>query len=254
MNDWDRWEAYFTPGPVAEQGLRLVPLLRSGPPRTMLDLGAGGGVFGQRAELALPGTVRVGIEVRAHEERAAARHYDRFIPGDFFGVSGIGSFDLVVSNPPFSRTREALALALSLLGPGGLAIFFVRASWGGAMRDFPFLRRHPPSLAGELVGRVNMRRGVSAKGHQLAGDNVGHKWLVFERGRRVCSWTTVLFPPLPGEMRRWTTRPGTEKRVDPLPPEFWPGSLDASDRAPPLATVIPLSPLPKARAAAKRSA
>ncbi len=247
--EWDRWEAYFMPGPVAEQGLRIVPLLRDGPPRQLLDLGTGGGVLGQRAALALPGTERVGIEVRAHAERAAARHYERFIPGDFFGVSGLGGFDLVVSNPPFSRTREALALALSLLGPGGLALFFVRASWGNAMRDFPWLRRHPPSLAGEIVGRVNLRRGISAAGHQLAGDNVGHKWLVFERGRRTCSWTTILLPPLPGDMRRWIERPGTERHVDPLPPEFWPGALDRT----PLAAVLPLSlPPPGAHAPAAR--
>lgn len=224
---WDRWEAYFTPGPVAEQGLRLIPTLRANAPRRLLDLGAGAGVFGQRARLVWPGVERFGAEVRAHEERRAARHYEAFWPGDYFDLAaGHGGFDLVVSNPPFSRTRNTLALALSLLAPGGVALFFVRASWGQAMRDFPFVRRHPPTLAGELVGRVNLRRGTSSAGHELAGDNVGHKWLCLERGRRAAAWTTILLPPLPPDMRRWIHRPGTESRVDALPSEFWPGALD----------------------------
>lgn len=226
--DWDAWEAFFTPGPVAEQGLRLVSLLRRAP-ANLLDLGAGAGVFGQRSRLVWPRAERVGVEVRP-TERAAARHYSRFLLGDW-SVSEVRAdagqgFDLVVSNPPFSRTREMLESALEVLAPRGLVLFFVRASWGLALHDYDFIRRHAPTLQADVPGRVTLRRGRSARGHELNGDLVGHKWLVFSRRRRSAnSWPTTLLPPLPGDMRRWTVRPGTEARVEPLPSFFHPQPL-----------------------------
>lgn len=231
MTEEDRYEAYFTPGPVAEQGLRLVSLLRTTAPQSLCDLGTGPGVFGQRARLVWPGVERVGIEVRASEARAA-RHYETFLAGDFFEIGReLGGFDLVVSNPPFSRTREAMMLARLLLAPRGIALFFVRASWGTAKKDYPWLRRHLPTLQADLVGRVNMRRGKSRRGHEMTGDNVGHKWLVMERRGRSAPWLTMLLPPLPGESRRWTVRPGTERTVLPLESQFWPriGGPDEDD-------------------------
>lgn len=226
-DEWDKWEAYFLSGPVCEQGIRLAALLM---PKTRqvraIDLGAGGGVFGQRARIVLPGVEMTGVEVRK-SERPAARHYTTYVQGNYFDQSvqdrvGDG-FDLVTANPPFSRTRTTIEYARQILAPRGVALFFVRRSTGESLEDFEFFRTRAPIRQADIPGRITLRRGKSKRGHELNGDHVGHKWLIFRRGYcRTCSWPNTLLPPLPADMRRWTVRPGTERHIVPIPSFYYP--------------------------------
>lgn len=217
-----KFEAYYTPGPVAEQGLRGMLLRFRLSPRTMIDLCAGAGVFGQRAALVWPECRRVGVEIR-EEMSPAARHYDRLHLGDFEDPLD-ESADLVVSNPPFSRTADVLERALRLLRPGGYALLFVRQSWGYSDADYTHLLHRPPLHEWGIPGRCNLKRGYGKTGRKLNGDNNGHKWLIWRRGlaSTVCSWTSFPMPALPSTYTRWEAVPGTEPTVEPLEPEFWP--------------------------------
>lgn len=231
--EWDRWEVYLTPGPVAEQGLLVARQVLRVRPQALVDVGFGTGVFGQRAALVFPRARRLGIEVRTSEV-AAARHYHDVHWGSFLEPAAmrfvrVARPSLLVSNPPFSRVRQLLELAHELLPPHAWILLLVRDTWGGAEADEEELRRRPPSAEFRIPGRLRMRVGKGRSGRQLGGDNCGHSWLAFRAGRRGPPiWPRILLPPLPGQLLRWSQSPGTEERVLPLPVHLWPEPMESS--------------------------
>lgn len=224
----DEYEAYYTPGPVAEQGLRGMAVRFGLIPDVVVDLGCGAGVFGQRSALVWAHAHRIGVEIR-EEMAVAARHYEQFVVGDFRSPIDMVA-DLVVSNPPFSLTALFLERGLQLVRPGGFVLLFVRQSWGYSDADFSLLQHLPPLDEWPIPGRCNLRHGIGRTGRVLSGDNHGHKWLIWRRGLRspVCSWTTWPVPALPSTFTRWELTPGTEAHVEPLDPAFWPDGARAA--------------------------
>lgn len=227
----DRYEAYYLSGHVVEQAYRAVRRWLDFEPKTLVDLGTGGGTFGQRAPLVWTGIHRVGCEIRPEMavfktgRPRAARHYERFSIGDYFTVDLGGRYDLVTSNCPFSRTSSTIERALQLLRPGGLFLLFARATWGFSSDALTYLAQRTPSHSWPIPGRISLRRGVGRTGRPLGGDIVGHVWWLFIKGRtanKVLEWNTRLLPPLPSQYLSWIEVPGDESSIDPLSEEFWP--------------------------------
>jgi phospholipid N-methyltransferase len=227
LAEWDAREAWFTPGSVVEQGLWAARLLAQVNARRVIDLGAGAGVMGQRVGRVYRGAQRLGIEIRPAEAPYLRRHYERHIIGDMFAERGQlarWGADLVVSNPPYSKALAALQLALSVVRLGGHVLFFVRGTFGSRADVWAFLTRHPPIHEFGVAGRPNMREGISAAGHVLGGDMVGHMWLLFRRARPSSRprWPRELLPPLDTWDLRWRVRPGTESDTPVFPDLYLP--------------------------------
>lgn len=217
-NEAQQRETYLIPGPAAEQGLRAAQVLLGIRPRDVLDLGTGPGVLGQRAALVFPRARRIGIEVR-EDERSASRHYNEWIQADYMR-SGFRCprADLVVTNPGFSISVGTVEFSLDhVLRPGGHLLLFARKTWGESAAAADLLLRRPP-LRSWLV-----HRRLSMSLEDEGTDNCCHVWWVWrcgDPGRP--DWSSRLLPPLPTSWCEWTTRPGDEVEVDPLPQEFWP--------------------------------
>lgn len=224
----DATESYFTSGWLVEQGLRLVlPAHRR---VRILDLGTGGGPFGQRARLIAPDALSLGVELR-EEERPAARHYDELIIGDMFEHrERFARFrpDLVVSNPPFTHTRRAGQLALDVVVPGGEVLFLLRADWGGAAKDWDWLLENGASHEYACGGRPSYRSRVDREDDEAVNDLQGAKWLRW-RARPFLNttgeWPRRMLPRLPSAALSWTERPGTEAVASPLPSLYYPEAI-----------------------------
>lgn len=228
----DLYDAWFTPPAVVEQGLHAargagVSAYPGARPR-VLDLGAGGGIFGQVIKRVWPDAETIGVEIRKSERSHLRRNYDRYFLGDMFRLrrrlSRLGA-SLVVSNPPYRVALEALVLALQVVRIGGHVLFFVRSTFGSSKSAWRrFFIEHPPIDEFSVAGRPNMRQGVSAKGHAFGGDMSPHTWLLFRRtppmGRP--RWRRTALPPLDSQDLKWTVRPGTERSLPSFPAAYLP--------------------------------
>ncbi|WP_096333986.1 methyltransferase [Nannocystis exedens] len=221
---------YLTSGPVAEQGLLGARELYGIEAQRIADLGTGAGVFGQRAKHVWPAAGRFGFEIRS-AEHFAARHYDAgFHVGNYFAQDARRELrrwrpDLIVSNPPYTRARDTLALSLEEVSPRGHVLLLLRSTFGGSEDDDEQLRRTPPLDEWSIPGRLRLKRGTGRTGRPLGGDFVGHIFMLFRAGRQgrpTPVWQRRLLPPLPSAWLGWTVRPGDEHEVEPLPREFWP--------------------------------
>lgn len=244
---WDQHEAYFLAGWPCEQGLRTIfPAVRAlrapGRPTAIsrseaarlerlvvADIGSGSGVFGQRVKLIDPSAYTIGLEIR-DDERAAARHYDRWLEGDVFAAEDelrSARPHVIVGNPAFSLTLKKLQLALRCVRVGGFVLFIVRADWGQAEDAWDFLDAHPPLDEFEIGGRPQFRSGQKPDGEDWGTDWAGAKWLLFRRGHvgTAGQWVTKHLPRLPSASLSWSERPGTEIEPSPLPPAFWPQNM-----------------------------
>lgn len=226
--EWDEFEAYFLAGWPCEQGLRTVLPFIGGAEPIVVDIGAGGGVFGQRARLIKPRARIVGVEIRS-DERAAARHYDQWIERDVFAAERELAdlrAHLVTSNPAFKRTLAKLQLALRIVRPGGFVLFHVRADWGHKAEAWDFLHRCPPLVELEIGGRPQYLTGKKPNGDDYGTDWIGAKWLLWQKGWPGVpgEWMTRQLSRLPGASLEWNVRPGDEPTPSPLPEVFWPRS------------------------------
>jgi hypothetical protein len=218
LAEWDTHDAWFTPGAVVEQGLHAARILGGVRPRRILDLGAGAGVFLQRAARAFPGAQRMAVEIRRVERRHLDRHAHQVLIGDMFErrmrhrLRQLGA-DFIVSNPPYFCALEALQLALATVRFGGWVLFFVRQTFGSSAEVWRWLMANPAAREFTVAGRPNMRSGLSAAGHVMGGDMVGHTWLLFRHDGAAANdpeWPRRLLPPLESVDLGWRVRPGTE--------------------------------------------
>lgn len=125
-NPEDR-EFFSTPPQIAE--FAATCLWRPTTPRpSVLDIGAGDGIWGLAAKRACPSAIVVGVDLPGVQR----------IPGyNFWFSSGFEvfaqraiekglRFDVAFSNPPFSRAELFVRLSYSLLKPGAIQVFFLR--------------------------------------------------------------------------------------------------------------------------------
>lgn len=237
-------EADLSPPDMAGQACwALARYLPCPPPRRILDPTAGAGCFPMAARAQWPGAHITGCEAREEEERHLEAWCDAHHMGDFFCFAEDGeddkSFDLVITNPPFSLIPLLLPACLSLVRPGGHVAFVVRLTYGDnpetdATWRRPFLLLH----AFEFAGRWRFRTGLNPKtGKPYGVDSVGYRLLVWTKP---ASFSGVhrediqyrRLDPLPATSRRWRktrgglwVKPGTEYQhegdLEALPPVPW---------------------------------
>ncbi|MCC2981693.1 peptide chain release factor N(5)-glutamine methyltransferase [Sphingomonas sp. IC4-52] len=95
-----------------------------GGPRTVLDLGTGSGALLLAALDQWPEATGVGIDASRQAIEIAQRNADRIAPGRadirLGGWAGTGAaFDLILSNPPYVATVEAVPEEVALYEPAG---------------------------------------------------------------------------------------------------------------------------------------
>ena len=220
-------------------------------PERVFDPTCGAGIFPAAARLQWPRSEVVGVEARAEETPHVAANCHRYWIGDTFEapreIAAPGSFDLVITNPPFSLIVELLPRCLELVRPGGLVAFVCRLTWGDKP-EADRLWRPPFALTNvmEFAGRWRFRVGINPKtGKKYGVDSVGYRLLVWRRrsGSRLDplepELTQVQFIPgyrldlLPAACRRWRktrgglwVKPGTEYMhegdLETLPAVPWP--------------------------------
>jgi hypothetical protein len=224
---WAAFSACFTPRAVVRQGLiRLLGLLRLRyhlPPGNVihvLDVGAGGGVFGQvwreleSEGLTLPAYLTA-LEPRESEAANLERFYDLVIVGEASGFAALDlRVDLVIANPPWDLWGECLDAVWPTLDTGAIVAFLGPSQWGHsdeAADRADLFDRCRPIAQWRVRGRIAFTGG--------AGHPTKCSWWLFRRGvsdapscgpEDDLSWPTLTLPPLTPAERTWRLRPGTE--------------------------------------------
>lgn len=110
--------------------------------RTILDPGAGTGVWGAAAKGRHPAAYLTGIELR---EVDVPDVFDEWRNDDFLRFQTDERYDLIVCNPPFRHAETFVRKALSLLDVDGIAMFLLRLNFlEGQARGEGLHREFPP--------------------------------------------------------------------------------------------------------------
>jgi hypothetical protein len=128
--EYDGLHHFITPDWVVRACLSAIP--RSPAPARILDAGAGTGTWGAGARALFPKSIIYGSEIDG--KHAKTLPYDEWFTGDFlrFAADGDqyqqpGSFDLVMSNPPFNQATDFVRMACYLANPdGGRVVMLLR--------------------------------------------------------------------------------------------------------------------------------
>lgn len=147
----DAYDHYPTPEDVIEDAFEF--LLQECPQYSrqrasylsVLDPGAGTGVWGHVASRYLKLPVIDGVEVQ--ERFPHPPRYDSWFNEDFFAFAEqVGAdYDLIVGNPPYRDARKFVETSYGLLQPGGHVLFLLRLAFlEGQDRARTFWRKYPP--------------------------------------------------------------------------------------------------------------
>ena len=206
---WLDHDAWFTPGDVAEQVLRGVQQLGV-EPDSILDVGAGAGIWLQRAAFVWPKAHRIGVEIREEEEPYLRRWCDEVIIGDYSHLT-VPRVDLVVGNFAFRSLCPKIYWSLRR---ARWIVTLVPAGFGASEGAEQLLQHRPPGDALRLAGRIAFLDGATDFQH--------HEGLLWDTQAKPVAWTTHPLPLLPPASRRWIARPGEEQAPRPPAPIFYP--------------------------------
>lgn len=144
----------FYPTPLTFCRTALAQLPPTFSPRTILDPGAGTGVWGRAARERWRKSLIVGVELREVVRPAA---YNFWYTADFLRMPAAGPcFHLVMSNPPFKRAESFVRASLALLEPAGYALYLLRLNFlESAERYRGLWREHPPKAVIVSAKRVS---------------------------------------------------------------------------------------------------
>lgn len=143
MRPRDEHDFYPTPIGLCRAALGMLP--RSFRPKTIIDPGAGNGVWGVAARGYWPWTTIEGIELRPSVKPFV---YDSWLDSTNYLDWEIGyQRDLIMGNPPYRHAEEFIRKALSELRPAGYLVFLLRLAFlegqergAGLWREFPPLK------------------------------------------------------------------------------------------------------------------
>lgn len=123
-----RYDYYPTQAPFVREGLAsFVTELMPERVDSVLDPGAGGGVWGKAARKLFPDASIWGVELQLWEKPIA---YDEWIDGNYLADNMVlPQFDLIVGNPPYSRAEAFVRRSYDLLNVGGYLVMLLRLSF-----------------------------------------------------------------------------------------------------------------------------
>lgn len=186
---------YPTPRWAVEEGLNVVDemfVVQEWLPRSILDVGAGGGIWGEVAHKLWPHAQIAGIEVR--EDVKPRPDYSMWLTADFFDqveqLRAMGPFDLIMGNPPFGVVERILDECWGMTTPpvdcradklgwmwGGMTAFFLRLAFlEGQKRRDGLYKEHPLSRLGVYSKRVSFQEDgkTNATAHAMFVWENGH--------------------------------------------------------------------------------
>ncbi len=204
------YEADFTPMPVVRQclmyGAEFAGFHAS--PESVCDPAAGAGAWcaGMR-ERFVPESITA-IELRPEERPHLERHADAVLIGDAIqyaeSCSRHHAWDLVATNPPFSRFAEYADRFLRLCHDVWLfAPVDALVRGEQANKDLVGLSKYLHRVLW-VPGALSFRENRQTDFRQYG------LWMFRDEATDFNTWTVQLLPRLSGEALKWRTRPGTE--------------------------------------------
>ena len=136
-------EQYFTPAPMVRQMIKhVLPIVRPGTPKTILEPSAGQGAIVRAMREHFPDAEITANDVDKSLEWPEADRSFHMDFAQFADIQSRKSFDLCVGNPPFT-----LAQAHIMLGRGlaRALIFLVRQGFQNSAARARWFRINPPS-------------------------------------------------------------------------------------------------------------
>jgi hypothetical protein len=123
-------DVYETPSAEVRQAFQMLlqvapELLKKQNPR-ILDVGAGGGVWGQVARKWWPYAIIDGIEIR---ETPKPIGYDHWACCDYLQADISPNYDLIIGNPPYYCDSGCVLRSMELLKEGGHLLFLLKLSF-----------------------------------------------------------------------------------------------------------------------------
>jgi len=122
--------------------------------RTILDPGCGIGVWGKAASELWPNAYLEGVDIRGVLDEEAQNTYDNFVFCDFKIYPGwLGSYELIMGNPPFSLAEDFVRKGWELLAERGVMLYLLRLAFlEGQDRAENLWKELPPSSV-QVLGR-----------------------------------------------------------------------------------------------------
>jgi SAM-dependent methyltransferase len=143
------FDYYLTPNSLCCACLDVLPTELT--PCTILDPGAGTGVWGDAARVRYPHSRIVGCELRLEHPTAS---YDHWRHGDFLAMPFYESYELIIGNPPYDRAEAFVRKSLDLLTPGGYLLLLLRLGFlEGQERGDALWIEYPPQLVAVCSAR-----------------------------------------------------------------------------------------------------
>lgn len=165
----------------------------------VLDVGAGGGVWGQEAKSLFRPRSVTGVELRRIPAPAG---FTDWVPGTDFltwnaNIRKHNGFDLIVSNPPYKYAEEIIRKSWDLLKPWGWMVFLLRLSFQmGVGRMNGLWKTHYPYKVG-----VSARRPSFYGGGNNGDDYAVYYW--HKTGPEDRFYHNQDWPPF-GQPQTWT--------------------------------------------------
>lgn len=183
MRPRDPQDFYPTPPNVIAAALARADSLLAFPPATIIDPGAGTGVWGIGAKRLWPCCNITGIELRDVEPPAI---YDDWYQEDFrLWQRGVFGVDLVMGNPPYKHAEQFVRLGLGLLAHNGVMVYLLRLAFlEGQDRGRDLWAKYPPFL----VEVCSERPSFTGDGHTDATAYALFYWRKGWKGKAELGW------------------------------------------------------------------
>ncbi len=206
------YEIGLTPEAVVRQWLVQLRDHEGMDPRTMLDPSAGDGVFGKIAREVWPNVHLVAVELREECWKYLEANYDVILRGTLEQYTmGLGTFDLIVTNPPFSLALPWVPMLRKHLVDDGLLSFLHLSDLGQrGEKNGKLFKADLPVLQSRIPGAIGFRGpGINPEtGKRFGTDMRSYSWWLWEKLGLRRAWLSNQLPRLLGPELKWVTPPG----------------------------------------------
>ena len=133
------------------------------------------------------------VEVREEERQSLKALADWVYVADFLSWKPKGTFDAIITNPPFSIAQQIVERALEIAQGKAEVIMLLKLSFLATFERFPFWQKHPLSKLLVLRDRPSFTGGGS--------DNSEYAWMCWNSGMGQ-EIKTIYSPTRPVKRRR----------------------------------------------------